>query len=112
MIPRAQSGRPWYCRDIVVDEYRKTLTTDGEPLPMLKALKLLRAIIVNLGIIGISTYSVAQGGDPTILGILALFTLGTYNGLEISDYAAMLQAVQEIQQTADEQSTGGDDNQE
>ncbi len=64
---------------------------------MLKALKIIRAIIVNLGIIGISAVSVLEGGDPTVIGILSLFTLGTYNGLELSDYAALLQAYREIQ---------------
>ena len=69
---------------------------------MLKALKIIRAIIVNLGIIGISAYSVFEGGDPTVIGILSLFTLGTYNGLELSDYAALLQAYKEIQTAANE----------
>lgn len=70
---------------------------------MLKALKIIRAIVVNLGIIGISAYSVSQGGDPTIIGVLALFTLGTYNGLELSDYAALLQAYQEVQAASDQE---------
>jgi len=92
----SQHVRPWYCRDDVVEEYRQTLTT-GERLPMLKTLKILRAIVVNLGVIGIALYAIVRGGDPTLLGSLAVATLGLYNGLELSDYAALLQAYKEVQ---------------
>ena len=64
---------------------------------MLKTLKILRAIIVNIGVIGISIYAITQGGDPTLLGTLSLLVLGGYNGLELSDYAALLQAYDELQ---------------
>ena len=101
------ASRPWYCRDDVVDEYRLTLTEDGEKLPMLKALKILRAIIVNAGIILIGVYSIRRGGDPTFLGVTALAVLGAYNGLELSDYLALVQAVQEVQ--AESGQDGGDD---
>jgi len=90
-------ARPWYCRDDVVDEYRQTLTRDGQRLPMLKTLKILRAIVVNLGVIGIAFFAILRGGDPTLLGSLAVATLGLYNGLELSDYAALLQAYKEVQ---------------
>ena len=93
----AQNPRPWYCRDDVVDEYKTTLQEDDEKLPMLKTLKILRAIIVNLGVIAIGLYSISRGGDPTVLGGLTLGVLGAYNGLELSDYAALLQAYKEVQ---------------
>lgn len=89
--------RPWYCRDGVVDEYKDTLETDGQRLPMLKTLKILRAIIVNLGVIGIGIYAIQSGAEPTLLGTLALAVLGGYNGLELSDYTALLQAYDEVQ---------------
>jgi len=89
--------RPWYCRDGVVDEYKQTLTVGGERLPMLKALKILRAIIVNLGIFAIGGYAMFLGGDPTLLGITVLAVAGAYNGLEFSDYTALLQAYREVQ---------------
>ena len=63
---------------------------------MLKTLKILRAIIVNIGIMALSGYIVYEGGDPTIIGIMSLSVLAAYNGLEISDYLALLQAVQEV----------------
>lgn len=90
-------ARPWYCADQAVDEYRNTLSKDGERLEMLKKLKLLRAIIVNLGVVTITFYSILRGGDPTILGSLGLLTLVGYNGVEYSDYMALLQAYQEVQ---------------
>ena len=88
--------RPWYCSERVTDEYKSTLR-DGEKFPMLKTLKVIRAIIVNVGVIGIAGYAIGQGGDPTLLGGLALGVLGLYNGLELSDYAALLQAYKEVQ---------------
>ena len=92
-----QRPRPWYCRDDLVDEYKTTLTEDGESLPMLRALKILRAIIVNLGVIAIGLYAISRGGDPTFLGGLGLAILGAYNGVELLDYAALIQAYQEVQ---------------
>jgi len=91
-----QHARPWYCRDEAVDEYRSTLD-DGERLPMLKTLKIIRAIIVNVGVISIGLYAISRGGDPTWLGLTTLLVLGGYNGLEIGDYLQLLQAYKEIQ---------------
>lgn len=92
-----QPTRPWYCRDGVVDEYKLTLTDDGELLPMLKTLKIIRSIIVNAGIFGVGAYAMFLGADPTLLSIATLAVAGAYNGLEIADYLALVQAYQEIQ---------------
>ena len=92
-----QHSRPWYCRDDIVDEYKTTLSDDGETLPMLKALKILRGIIVNVGILLLVGYAISRGGDPTYLTVAALAVLGAYNGLEIGDYLALLQAYPEVQ---------------
>jgi len=89
--------RPWYCSDRAIDEYRSTLTDDSQPLPMLKTLKITRTIIVNLGIIALGIYSLRLGADPTLVGAVAIITLGGYNGIEISDYLALLQAYRETQ---------------
>lgn len=85
-----------------VEEYRQTLADDGEALPMLKTLKLLRAIIVSIGIISITLYAIDQGGNATVLGLTGLFVLGAYSGLEYSDYLAMLQAYQDVQAASDQ----------
>jgi len=100
------SARPWYCRDDVVDEYKTTLTEDSEQLPMIKTLKILRAIIVNVGIFGIGGYAMYRGGDPTLLAISTLAVAGAYNGLELGDYLALVQAYQEVQA---ETNDSGDD---
>jgi len=39
-----------------VQEYKRSLKTDAELFPMLKTLKLLRAIVVNIGIFAVSGY--------------------------------------------------------
>lgn len=95
--------RPWYLRDTVVDEYKTAIDSGGEKFPMLKKLKILRAIVVNVGVLGVGAYGMYLGGDPTILGTLTLLVVGAYNGLEIGDYLALLQAYQEVQSgTVDE----------
>jgi hypothetical protein len=96
----AEHSRPWFVSDRACDDYRETLTRqpgDGGDLEMLKLLKKLRSIIVNVGIVAISLYSLSLGGDPTTLGIVGLLVLGAYNGLEYSDYRALLQAYKEVQ---------------
>jgi len=89
--------RPWYINDRACDEYRTTLTDEGGRLPMLKTLKLIRSIIVNLGLIALALLAVSNGGQPTIIGVLGLLVLGAYNGLEFSDYLALVQAYDEVQ---------------
>jgi len=94
-----RARRPWYCSDRAIDEYRTTLTNEDQNLPMLKTLKIARSIIVNIGIIALAAYALSLGADPTWIGGLALATLAGYNGIEISDYFALLQAYQEVQQS-------------
>ena len=88
--------RPWYCPDPIIDAYVDTLT-DGGNLRMLKALKIARSIVVNIGILVLSGYGISQGGDASLIVPLALLVLGGYNGLEFSDYMALLQAYKEVQ---------------
>ena len=99
-----QQDRPWYCDDDAVDEYKSALKDDGEPFPMLKLVKAIKATIVNLGIVAISLLAIYYGGDPTLLGLLALAVLGGYNGLEMGDYMALLQAYKEVQTPDDNDS--------
>jgi hypothetical protein len=89
--------RPWYCRDAAVNEYKTAIHSEGEKFPMLKTLKILRAIIVNIGVLAVGGYGMYLGGDPTLLGFVTLAVVGAYNGLEIGDYLALLQAYQEVQ---------------
>jgi len=73
---------------------------------MLKQLKILRAIVVNIGVLGVGAYGMSLGGDPTLLSIMTLLVVGAYNGLEIGDYLALLQAYQEVQDAASDGADG------
>ena len=95
--PRA---RPWYCNDRLVDDW-KTVHSTGGDLSMLRHLKIVRSIVVNLGIITIAILSLRYGGDPTVIGPLALVVLAAYNGIEIADYQALAQAIVEVSQETD-----------
>lgn len=90
------SGRKWYCNDRLTDDY-KTVHQRGGDLKMLKGLKILRAIIVNAGLIAITIFSIFKGADPTIVGALGVLSLGLYNGIEIADYISLIQAAREVQ---------------
>ncbi|GGO03595.1 MULTISPECIES: hypothetical protein [Haloarcula] len=87
--------RPWYCPDALVDDYVAALQEGGD-FRMLKAFKILRATVVNLGTVAITLYALSLGADPTLVGSLGLALLMLYNGIEIGDYAALLQALAEV----------------
>jgi hypothetical protein len=95
--PNRTRARPWYTSGRTIDEYKQTIASDRSDLSMIKTLKIARSLLVNVGIIAIGGYGIASGGDPTLIATLALAVLGGYNGLELSDYAALLQAYKEVQ---------------
>jgi hypothetical protein len=89
--------RPWYCVDALVDDW-KTVHQTGGDLKMLKSLKIIRSIVVNIGLTAITILGIKHGGDPTVIVPLALAVLGAYNGVEIADYQALAQAIVEVSQ--------------
>jgi len=91
------SDRPWYCSDRLVDDW-KTVHQTGGDLKMLKSLKIVRSIVVNIGLTAITVLGLRYGGDPTVIVPLALGVLGAYNGVEIADYQALAQAIVEVSQ--------------
>lgn len=93
--------RPWYCLDGLVDDYRVVANSGGD-LKMLKTLKILRSIIVNLGIIGVTLYALLTGADTTLIATVGVITLGLYNGVEVADYAALAQAFAEVKSKQDD----------
>jgi len=98
------ASRPWYAPDGLVDDYLEIAESGGD-LRMLKTLKIFRTILVNAGIIGITlTALFFSNGDPTIITVLSLSTLGLYNGIDAADYAALATAFSEVrsQQAADQ----------
>jgi hypothetical protein len=90
-----RTHRPWYCIDALVEDYRAVAIKGGN-LGMLKSLIVIRSIIVNAGIIGVTLFSLAQTpANATLVASLGLLTLGLYNGVEVADYAALAQAFAE-----------------
>ena len=96
MTTSQRPQRPWYCNDRLVDDHKASIR-DGGDLSMFRTLKLIRSIIVNIGIIVLGIYALVLGADPTIVGAVAILVLGGYNGLELSDYAAAVRAYNELQ---------------
>jgi len=98
--------RPWYCSDRLTDDWRAVLDGEGGDLKMLKSLKIVRSIVVNIGIILISAMAIYYGGDVHVFGGFGLTTLIAYNGIEVVDYASFLQAITEAQE---QQSSSSDE---
>lgn len=92
--PRA---RPWYCSDTLVESYKQIESSTGK-LRMLQALKVIRAIILNFLVLGGGIFFVSRGGDPTLLGVGTIITLALLNGIEVSEWVAAKQALQELDQ--------------
>ena len=88
--------RPWYTSDRLTDDWL-TIQAEGGDLKMLKSLKILRSIVVNIGIIAITSLALYYGGDPHVFGTLGLLTLAAFNGIEVLDYVSLLQAIAEAQ---------------
>lgn len=86
---------PWYVSRDAVDDW-KTVQQRGGDLKMLKTLKLVRSIIVNLGVISIAILALQYGAEPTLVATLSILVLGAYNGVEYSDYQALIQAIAEV----------------
>jgi len=103
-VPPKSGECPWFVSRHAVDDWR-TVERRGGNLKMLKALKILRSIIVNLGVIVIASLALQSGGEPTVVGTTALLILGAYNGIEYSDYMALVTAIGEVRAEQD----SGDD---
>lgn len=93
--------RPWYALDALVDDYA-TVVGRGSELTMIKRLKLVRSIVVIVGVSAISLYALFLGANPTLVAVLSLPSLATYAGVEAIDYGALLQAYKEAQQPEEE----------
>lgn len=89
-------SRQWYHVGGLVDDYQDALETGDGELKMLKALTVLRSILVIVAISAISAYALFLGADPTTVAVLALPSIAVYGGVEVADYAALIQAYREI----------------
>jgi len=100
-VTKSTPQREWYIHNRLTDEYIHAHEMGGD-LMLHKLLKIVRAIIVNLGMITVALFAIQQGADPTIIGGLGILSLGLYNGVEIMDYLSLLQAIQEVEVTTDQ----------
>jgi hypothetical protein len=94
-----QIQRPWYVNDSLTDSYCEIARSGGDlrMLKTLKILKILRSILVNAGIIGITLSALfLTSADATITTVLGIVTLGLYNGIGVADYAALATAFSEV----------------
>ena len=94
--------RPWYIQDSLCDDYLHVANNGGD-LQMLQALKVLRGISLNAIIAAVTLYTVLEGGDPTLLGGVGLVALMVINGVELTDYLAAKQALDEANEVADDE---------
>lgn len=95
-MQKSHTNREWYIHDRLADEYVAAHERGGD-LMLHKLLKIVRAIIVNLGMITVALFAITQGADPTIIGGLGILSLGLYNGVEIMDYLSLIRAIQEVE---------------
>jgi len=93
---RPRTDRPWYCLDALVDDYI-AYSKDGGDFQMLKTLKIIRSVVVNLGVIAITLYGLWKG-YPQWFGTVGLVILGAYNGVDMAEWAALVQAIAEAKQ--------------
>ena len=91
----SKHGRPWYCIDQLVREYKYIETGNGD-FEMLKALKTFRWISLNIIIGAVGAFAIYSGGDPTLLGGLTVLGLTLVNGVEWADWVAARQALKEV----------------
>jgi len=96
MAARTNSAdRPWYCSDTLVDAYKRIDRTGGD-LRMLQHLKVVRAIVTNVLVAAVAAYSIMEGGDATLIGSTAVAALALLNGIEVGEWIAAKQAIEEL----------------
>ncbi|WP_135827314.1 hypothetical protein [Halorussus halobius] len=95
------SDRPWYCPDGLVDAYKHVAHSGGN-LRMLQHLKVVRAIVTNLLVAGVAYHAITSGGDPSLIGSTAVAALALLNGIEVGEWIAAKQALDELDQNVEE----------
>jgi hypothetical protein len=55
---------------------------------MLQALKVFRAIVLNVLLAGFGTFVLIRGGDATVIGLTTILALSLLNGIEVSEWVA------------------------
>jgi hypothetical protein len=90
----ARTPRPWYVLDELCDDYVAVRRTSGD-LRMLQLLKVIRGITLNASLFAMSIFAILEGADPTLIASIGLIALMIVNGVELGDYLAAKQALEE-----------------
>lgn len=88
---------PWFVRKSDIHDYRIKCDT-VEDVAMLKVIKTIRWIILNIIIAGIALFAMNQGGDPTVISSVAIIALSFINGVELSDWIVAREVIEEMRQ--------------
>lgn len=90
--------RPWYVNDRLTEGYLRICEYGGD-VELIQTLKAVRMLTVNFIIGLLSVFLVLEGADPTIVGGVAITALALLNGVELSEWLAAKQAMQEHELT-------------
>ena len=88
-------ARPWYCIDALVDGYLAR-ARDGDDLRVLKTVRAIESLLVNAGIIFVTSLSIYYGEANAYVVLGAIVTLGLLNGVLAADYKALARALSEL----------------
>lgn len=95
MSTHTSSSRPWYCNDRLVDAY-KNRAFEGDDLRVLKTVRAIESLIVNLGIIVVTLVATHYGEANWYVILTSIVTLGLLNGVFAADYKALARALAEL----------------
>ena len=105
MSTQTQPTRPWLCSDRLVDAYLAR-AQDGDDLRVLKTVRAIESLIVNAGIIAMTSLALYFGEANPYVVLAAIVTLGLLNGVLAADYRALGRALAEL---TDAPSSGNDE---
>lgn len=99
--------RPWYCNNSLVDSYLARAES-GDDLAMMKTVRAFESLVVNVGIIAITSFAIHNGEANAYVVLAAIITLGLLNGLLVADYKAIARALAELTNAQTDQSRDDD----
>jgi len=99
-LTQSPSARPWYCHSGLVETY-KTYAREGGDLRLLKTVKTLESLIVNIGVIAMTLAALFFGEANAYVVAAGIATLGLLNGVMAADYQAMARALAELSNAQD-----------
>lgn len=95
MSTQKQPTRPWLCSDRLVDAYL-VRAQDGDDLAVLKTVRAVESLIVNAGIVAVTSLAIYFGEANAYVVLSSIITLGLLNGVLAADYRALARALAEL----------------